>query len=910
MNLDVIVRLRDLLSGPLRGLKGALDGISSAARKIGIVGAAVAGISFLGPMQEAAAFQQQLIDIAGTSNLTGQAAFAFVDQSKAKFEQLALDVGQLSDTVARGAGQMIAAGVDNGLVDRSIGSISRAATAANAEMNDMASVATSLLTTLKLPADQLDDALGALVTAGKLGSFELKDMSRYFPTLTGQMAKFGVTGREAINFLGAALQIARKGTSDPAEAANNLKNFLSKILAPTTVKNFADMGVDIQGVMQDAVTKGINPIEAVVQKITKLTGVSSKEIQGLMGKAKAAGMSDADALASVREQLEKIYGAGKLGELFSDMQVMDFLIPMLGNIDEYKSIKDEVAKATGSAIDADFETQMQGLNRQLTIFREIGTQASREVGLAFGTWMPAINGYLMDGLKWIREWDAATGGMVKQGLAFAGVAVLAAAGLGVLGVVLPAIGAGLSVLAALFSPVGIALAGIAAAGVYIYRNWSSYAPRLSQLWAGMGDIWGVVKQKTASFLSGLRDIGSDILAFGEDMASRFGPVIREGFRRAFDYLGSAWETVSQKSAAAVPHLRRVANQIVATGRDMALRFGPVIRQGFSRAFDYLGRAWDTVRQKTAAAVPHLRRIGSEIVAAGQDMASRYGPVIRAGFGNAFEDVKAGFENLKGLLAGFTRGLDLKLDLSGLSIDEAKLGAFRVLDAALNSIAGAWDRLKSFGSGFAKWLEPIGEAAGGTVNAIGGIASGFMRLALAIGKLVGLGEGGKTAGMISGILQFLGDLAGGTIALAASILEGIAKAIEWLVNALASLVEAINRGINWKALMPDGIADAWNSVASALERVKAALSIEGVSNALGVSGQRNMTTIGRNSMLPANQNAVLPAQASPTAPAAPQQLNVSTEAKVVVEGPGKVVGQTTTVTSPSPNVNTGRAVGRP
>lgn len=847
MNLDVIVRLRDLLSGPLRGVKGALDGIANTARKIGLVGAAVAGISFLGPMQEAAAFQQQLIDIAGTSNLTGQAAFAFVNQSKAKFEQLALDVGQLSDTVARGAGQMIAAGVDNGLVDRSIGSISRAATAANAEMNDMASVATSLLTTLKLPAEQLDDAMGALVTAGKLGSFELKDMSRYFPTLTGQMAKFGVTGREAINFLGAALQIARKGTSDPAEAANNLKNFLSKVLAPTTIKNFGKMGVDIQGVMQDAVTKGINPIEAVVQKITKLTGVSSKEVQGLMGKAKAAGMTDAEALSSVREQLEKIYGAGKLGELFSDMQVMDFLIPMLGNIDEYKSIKDEVAKATGSAIDADFETQMQGLNRQLTIFGEIGTQASREVGLAFGTWMPAINGYLMDGLKWLRELDASTGGMVKQGLAFASVAVLAAAGLGVLGVVLPVIGAGLSVLAALFSPVGIALAGIAAAGVYIYRNWSDFAPRLSRLWGSLGD---------------------------------------------------AWKTVREKATAALPYLRRIGGQIINAGRDLVNRYGPLIRDG-------LGNAWNAISAKATAALPKIRQVAGELIGAAGEAAAKYGPIIRSGFGSALDDVIAGWKNLKGLVSGFAEGLDLKIELSGLTIDDAKLLAFRGLDFALNGIAKAWQGMKDFGSGFAPWLEPIGKAAGGTVKSIAGIATGFMRLAAAIGDLVGLGEGGK----LSGIMGFLGDLAGKTVLATVMILEEIAKAIEWVVNGLATLIEAINRGIDWSALMPQGIADAWNSVASALERVQKALSVESVSNALGVSDQRNTTRFGRNSVLPANQNAVLPAQPSPTAPAAPQQLNVSTEAKVVVEGPGKVVGQTTTVTSPSPNVNTGRAVGR-
>lgn len=526
MNLDVIVRMRDLLTGPLRKLRSSLEGISNFARKIGIVGAAVAAISFMGPMQEAAAFQQKLLDIAGTANLTNQAAFNFVEQAKGQYEELALIVGQTSDIIASGSGQMIAAGVDRSLIDASIGSIGRAATAANAEFSDMASVATSLLQSLKLPADQLDDSLGALVVAGKEGAFELKDMARYFPTLTSQMAKFGVTGREAVNFLGAALQIARKGTADPAEAANNLKNFLSKILAPATIKNFAEAGVDIQKVMEDAATKGINPIEAVMQKIVKLTGVSGTEIDKLMKKAKASGLEGADALGYVREQLEQIHGAGALGGLFSDMQVMDFLIPFLTNVDEFKRIKEEVAKATGSVIDADFETQMQGLNRQLVIFGEIGQQASREVGLAFGTWMPMINGYLIAGLKWMREFDASTGGMVKQGLAFAGVAVLVAAAIGVLGVVLPVITAGFGVLAALLGPVGLAIAAIGLGAAHIYKNWGSYGPRLLRL-------WDRAKTGFAALADTMREKGTRIISAGRDLADRYGPAVREGLSRAW-----------------------------------------------------------------------------------------------------------------------------------------------------------------------------------------------------------------------------------------------------------------------------------------------------------------------------------------------------------------------------------------
>lgn len=536
MNLDVIVRMKDMLSSPLRRLTAGLRSLGNVARSIGIVGTAIAAISFMGPINQAAAFQQQLLDIAGTANLSGQAAFDFVDQAKGKFEDLALSVGQYSDVIAAGAGEMIAAGVNEALVDASIGSIGRAATAANAEFSDMSKVATSLLQTLKLPADQLDDALGGLVVAGKEGAFELKDMARYFPTLTSQMAKFGVTGREAVNFLGAALQIARKGTSDPAEAANNLKNFLSKVLSPQTIKNFAKAGVDIEAVMRDAAVKGINPVEAVMQKIVKLSGVSGTEIEKLMQSAKANGLEGAEALGYVREQLEKIHGAGALGELFADVQVMDFLIPFLGNVDEYKRIKDEVAKATGAMIDEDFDTQMEGLNRQLITFREIGKQGIREVGLAFGAWLPMINEKLADGLKWMRELDESTGGMVRQALSFAGAAVLVAAGLGALGIILPIVGVGFSALLALISPVGLLLAGIAAGAVHIYKNWATYSPRVTRL-------WDRAKRGFFELADGVRDGGRRIVSAGREFAGRFGPTIRSGMNTAWADIKGGWNNL-------------------------------------------------------------------------------------------------------------------------------------------------------------------------------------------------------------------------------------------------------------------------------------------------------------------------------------------------------------------------------
>src|SRR3989338_6521167 len=108
MSLDVLVRLRDQLTGPLRRLRDQLKSLSDFARKIGLLGAAIAAISFMGPIKEAAAFQQKLLDIAGTIDLNGRKAFDFVDMARVKFEALALASGQASDIFADGAGQMIA----------------------------------------------------------------------------------------------------------------------------------------------------------------------------------------------------------------------------------------------------------------------------------------------------------------------------------------------------------------------------------------------------------------------------------------------------------------------------------------------------------------------------------------------------------------------------------------------------------------------------------------------------------------------------------------------------------------------------------------------------------------------------------------------------------------------------------
>ena len=625
MALDVLVRLRDQLSSPMRRLTGNLQKLTGFARRIGVLGTAVAAISFMGPVQEAAAFQQQLLDIAGTAELSGKAAFDFAAKAKVEYEELAFAIGQASETIAAGAGQMIAAGVDQKLIDATIGDIGRAATAANAEFSDMAGVGTAMLNNLKLPADQMRDSLGALVIAGKEGSFELKDMAQHFPRLTSQVAKFGVKGREAVNFLGSALQIAMKGTSDPSIAANNLSNFLSKALSERTIKNFAGMGVDIQAVMLDAASKGINPLEAMLQKVGKLTGVGEEQIGKYMKAAEKNGLKGAEALAYVRQQLEAIGAASKVSELFSDQQVLDFIVPFMANVQEYKDIKEKVAAATGAAIDTDFETQMAGMNRQLTILNEIGTQSIREVGFAFGEWLPTINEWLLAGIRWVRQIDQATGGWMKTLLTGAGGVVLLVTALGALGLVLPIIGAGLGAIGALIgvilSPLGIVIGLLAGAGVLIAKNWDKVAPRLMKFWDGLKDraskawegtkrLWGQAQPYLSRVWSRVSDGAVRAWNYVADAAPRAWSRISNGARSIFANINfDSLKVGSLKVLEGVFNgLQTAWTALKDIGKGIEPSLAP-IGETLKRTFGHMGDTWNNLKELGSA----LGSLGSSLL---------------------------------------------------------------------------------------------------------------------------------------------------------------------------------------------------------------------------------------------------------------------------------------------------------
>jgi hypothetical protein len=491
MKVSVLVQLVDRLTAPLRGMMRGISsvasGIGNVGRQIGIVGASLAAISFAAPIQQAAAWDAQLRDVAITAGKTGGEVEKMIADTGKRYEKLALQVGQRSVDLAKGAQVLVASGMDAGLIDKLMPTIGRVATAANATIEDTAKTAFALSDTLKVLPDQMEQALGKLVTAGKLGRFEFKNMAAEFPGLTNQMAKFGITGMEAVSSLGASLQIAMLGTANPSEAATNLKNFLTKINAPEAIKKFEkELKVDVTGVMTHAAAKGINPVEAVIQKMADKLKVPQAEIDKIMKKANAGPGTAKEKQEAVRKQIEQLLAGTKVGRLYADMQVLDFLIPTLLNLDKLKDFKRQVVESGSEVINQDFESRMRGLSQQLLVFGELGSQALRRIGMAFASNLPMANRAIAELLRWVGAIDAKWPGLIDGVLSWTGAILALGAGIAILTPVFSALAAAIALL---ISPIGLVVAGIAAltaGAAYLYQNWATVGPQLAALWADVG----------------------------------------------------------------------------------------------------------------------------------------------------------------------------------------------------------------------------------------------------------------------------------------------------------------------------------------------------------------------------------------------------------------------------------------
>ena len=338
----------------------------------------------------------------------------------------ALKFGQTAELISGGLKGLVANGVnDVKQLGAYSGLMAKTTVATGAEMTDLAQLITTNNQILGISAEGMRGALDSMNYAGKRGSFELADMAKWFPALAPQMKALGITGRTAVDSLGAALQVARKGAGSNDEAANNLSNYLGKLTAPDTIKAFDKAGINLERAMLGMARKGIDPLQGSLQLITRY--MESKGPAAALKFKEAISIEDAEKRAAAMESLSDAFN---LGDLFRDKQVLNFLRPALANQGEMQSIKAGASKASGG-IDADWIARMGVAQQKLTMFQikltELKLKAFDVLAPSLttladkaGVWLDKIGGF-------VQAHPVLTGWILKGAAAFA--LLLAAIGL-------------------------------------------------------------------------------------------------------------------------------------------------------------------------------------------------------------------------------------------------------------------------------------------------------------------------------------------------------------------------------------------------------------------------------------------------------------------------------------------------
>ncbi|MCG9063585.1 phage tail tape measure protein [Laribacter hongkongensis] len=364
---------------------------------IGRTAAAAAG-SFAIPTRISADYQAIVRDIA----IKGD--FANTGQEKAldaAIRKSAADSGMNQTDMANAANALVSNGMAIENVMANLAVIGKFAVGQNSNGDETARMIFAMSQAGVRDAE-MRQALEAIAFQGNQGSFESSDMARWLPGLLPEMNKLGVYGKDAVIQLGAMLQVQKKASGSADEAANNLKNWMAKIGAEDTKKNYKDVGINYEGSMNAHIERGMSPLEASME-------LARQYIEKIDPKKAAEMKKKADELAAIKDdgerkrQMDAFSETMKMGTLFGDMQAKTALTAYLQNRQDYIDLKKGGESADGV------------LDKGLEQRREASAQKWKEAANAFNSAMVTVG----DAIRPVTDRLAdAAGQVIRFGAAF------------------------------------------------------------------------------------------------------------------------------------------------------------------------------------------------------------------------------------------------------------------------------------------------------------------------------------------------------------------------------------------------------------------------------------------------------------------------------------------------------------
>lgn len=602
---QLIVRLIDGVSGPasragasLRNLLGQQGAIGRLREQVAMasrindqrldqlrgrmVDAAATGYGLAAalraPLSAGMSFETLMMDIAQKADLSDQQMKALGE----RIRSMAPIVNRSAMEMGQGFDFLLGAGLDPSRAEAILPMIGRTATAYRASVEDLSKAGFSALTNLNVQTQDFGRALDAMAQAGKEGSFELRDMATYFPALTAAAQALGINGVRGVSQLSAALQIARQGAGDASSAATNVANLMQKIVAPDAVTKFQAFGIDIR-----------------------------KEFARMQA-------SGEDAFVWIANLVNRTLKGdlSKLGDLFADAQVQQFLRPLIANVEEYQRIQQRAQNARG-VVDEDFARRVRTGAAAMDRLRAATQEFNIALGEALAPAMQRVLEMLTPMVRRIGELVAAyprvaaaatiaTAGLVafKVVATAVGFALLTLKGaaLTIAGGVLRAGGA-FTVLRTVLATIagGTLLGAIAGAGVWIYNNWQNLSSmfdgfrlafsnaiepvrplidgaieKIGSFISWIGQLFGTVDAEVSFAQFGIRagralgeivKAGVELVAWFAGFAGRIAAALSDPgalFNAGMQLMASLWEGMKAKFGEMLGWLRSIPSQIISS----------------------------------------------------------------------------------------------------------------------------------------------------------------------------------------------------------------------------------------------------------------------------------------------------------------------------------------------------------
>lgn len=339
---------------------------------------------YLAPAAIAMGVQRSVVAYAAVERRLNRIAIN-ADQGKEAVGGMLKDINRISyeyaiaqDDVTTGLETLVAAGRSADDAMKFLPAVTATAQAAGAEIADIATTADAVAGSFDIAGDKMQHAFDILVSSGKQGKFELKDMAQYLPSMAPAFAALGYKGERGLAKLAAMLQTIRQRTGSAGEAATAAQNIFQKMESDETVKKFAKFGVDLRAELAKARKEGRDLVDTFLD-------LSEKATKGDLS---------------------------KIPQLFTDAQFQVGMRALLQGRKDMEGFQQALANVDGATM-RDVNKVLADTETKLDRMASSWTRFSTSLG---NTVAPPVTGLLDTATNYLDFDQAITEGLTKRGL--------------------------------------------------------------------------------------------------------------------------------------------------------------------------------------------------------------------------------------------------------------------------------------------------------------------------------------------------------------------------------------------------------------------------------------------------------------------------------------------------------------